>query len=274
MLISSSGNAAITRIRALRRRKDRDATGLFFLEGIRAVIEAVDTGASIDAIVVAPDLLRSEFAREVVERARQRGETILEVSAAVFRALSLKDGPQGLGAVVHQRCDELTNLSVDGDDLWVALDAVADPGNLGAVLRTADAVAARGVILLGNTADPYDPEALRANMGAIFNLSLARASWEEFLTWRNGSMLVGATGSVTTSYRDVQYRRPLVMLMGSERHGLSAEQQAACDELTRIPMAGRADSLNLAVATGVMLYEIVGQTGPVQTGSTASETTP
>ncbi len=136
-----------------------------------------------------------------------------------------------------------------------------DPGNLGTIMRTADSVGARGIILLGHSTDPYDPAAVKASMGAIFSLALASASWEDFSTWQKQqkAQLVGTSDHGATDYQQIQYKRPMILLMGSERHGLPDEMMAACDHLARIPMAGRSDSLNLAVATAVMLYEIYNQ---------------
>jgi TrmH family RNA methyltransferase len=144
---------------------------------------------------------------------------------------------------------------------WVVLDGPQDPGNLGTIARTSDAVGAPGLILLGESADPYDPTALRASMGTMFSQHLVRASRPDFASWKRRQALtvVGTSGTAPTEYRSVEYRPPLLLLMGSERLGLSAEQQALCDLMVRIPMVGRSDSLNLAVATGLLLYEVFHQ---------------
>jgi TrmH family RNA methyltransferase len=259
--ISSSANPRIKQIRALRQRSERERSGLFFIEGIRLVAEALQTGAPVEWLVVAPTLLRSEFARSLIAEQAARGTAILEVTAEVFKSLSLKEGPQGLAAVVHQRWEELEQLRLGATSLWVALDAAQDPGNIGTILRTADAVGADGVILLGHCADPYDPAALRASMGAIFAQRLIKASFTDFAHWKrqHGYQVVGTSGAATHEYRSVRYPFPLVLLMGSEREGLTPEQQAICDLMVSIPMVGRSDSLNLAVATAVVLYEILHQ---------------
>lgn len=261
MRISSIGNPNIKRIRnLLRQRKEREHSGMFFVEGIRLVTEAIQLGAGIETLVFAPELLTSPLAWEIVQEHERGGTPCLEITAAVFKSISTREGPQGIGAVVRQRW-ELLEQVVPGDELcWVALDQVQDPGNLGTILRTSDAVGGAGVILLGHTTDPYDPAAVRASMGAIFAQRLVRTTFAQFAAWRRrGYTVVGASGSAADDYRSVVYHRPLVLLMGSEREGLSAEQQAMCDRLVRIPMVGRSDSLNLAVATGVMLYEIFNQ---------------
>lgn len=257
-MITSPANPQIKAIRALRQRKEREAQGLFFVEGVRLVGEAAQLGAPIAALVVAPELLGSPFAHELVARQAAAGTRVIEVSAEVFAGLSQKDGPQGLAAVVRQRWTTLAEVRLGPAPGWVALDRVADPGNLGAILRTADAVGAGGVILLGECTDPYDPAALRGSMGAIFAQGLARASHAEFLAWRRqvGAFVVGTSDKAEIEFQQAAYPQPAVLLMGSERQGLAPELLAACDLVVRIPMHGRSDSLNLAVATGIMLYEL------------------
>ncbi len=260
-LISSTSNPRIKAIRALRQRKARERTGLFFVEGIRIVGEAAQSGATIETLVVVPDWLKSEFAQGLVAHQRQQGVECLEVTRAVFEGLSVKEGPQGLGAVACQRWEKLDEVRLSSELCWVALDAAQDAGNLGAILRTSDAVGGAGLILLGSAADPYAPEAVRASMGAIFSQRLVRASFAEFVAWKQQHhyTVIGTSDKATHDYQGITYQSPLVILMGSERQGLSLEQQAICDVVVSIPMVGRSDSLNLAVATSVMLYEVFNQ---------------
>lgn len=262
MHISSSSNPAIKRIRSLRQRKERERSGLFFIEGIRLVTEALQSRAPVETLVIAPDLLTSAFAWELIT-SQAADLPRIEVTAEVFKSISTKEGPQGIGALVRQRWELLEQIRLERGLGWVALDAVQDPGNLGTILRTGDAVGCTGVILLGATTDPYDPAALRASMGAIFSQRLVRASFDAFADWKRQQYypLIGTSDAATENYRAVAYPAPLLLLMGSERQGLSSEQQAVCDHIVRIPMIGRSDSLNLAVATGVMLYEIFHQQG-------------
>ncbi|MBG0787836.1 MAG: RNA methyltransferase [Anaerolineaceae bacterium] len=260
-MITSFANATIKEIRKLEQKKYRQQSGTYFIEGLRTVGEAVQTQAPIKALVVAPDLLVSEFGQSLLTERHLKDVERIEVSAEIYEKLAHKQGPQGIGAVMQQSWQDLAGLQLAPDDLWVTLDAVADPGNLGTIMRTADSIGARGIILLGHTTDPYDPAAVKASMGAIFSLALASASWEDFQAWekQQGAQLVGTSDHGATDYQQIQYQRPLILLMGSERHGLPDEMMAACDHLARIPMAGRSDSLNLAVATAVMLYEIYNQ---------------
>lgn len=260
-MISSKSNPAIKRIRSLRHRKERETSGVFFVEGIRIVAEAVELGADVEACVVAPELLTSRFGQELVHSLQSSGVACLEVTAEVFRSISIKEGPQGIGAVARQRWENLENVKPENELCWVALDRVADPGNLGTILRTSDAVGAAGVVLVGPSTDPYDPAALRASMGAIFSQCLVRASLEEVSDWkhRTACMVVGTSDAASTDYQQASYGYPLLLFMGSEREGLDPEARALCDVTVRIPMVGRSDSLNLAVATAVMLYEIFNQ---------------
>ena len=273
MTITSLQNPRIKAIRALSQRKRRQETGLFFAEGIRLVGEAVQTGADVETLVVAPELLRSDFGRDTVRRAREEGVEILEVGADVFRSLSGKDGPAGIGVVARQRWTALDDAGVGrgggdaaADDAaaaatlgWVVLEDVGNPGNLGSILRTCDATGATGVILLGATADPYDPEAVRGSMGAVFSQQIVRSSLEALIPWkrRTGIPMVGTSDAASADYRSADYAPPLLLCLGGEQHGLSNEVMDACDTVVHIPMAGRADSLNLAVAAGVMLFEVL-----------------
>ena len=277
MAITSLQNPRIKAIRALSQRKRRQETGLFFAEGIRLAGEALQTGADIETLVVAPELLRSNFGRDTVRRARDEDVEILEVGAEVFRSLSGKDGPAGIGVVAGQRWTALDDAGVGlgGSDAstndvasadaaaadtlgWVVLEDVGNPGNLGSILRTSEAVGGAGVILLGDTADPYDPTSVRGSMGSVFSQQVVRSTLEALIQWKRrlGIPMIGTSDAAPADYRSATYAPPLLLCLGSEQHGLSDEVTEACDTVVRIPMSGGADSLNLAVAAGVMLYEV------------------
>jgi TrmH family RNA methyltransferase len=260
-MITSFANATIKYIRKLEHKKFRRETGEYFIEGLRTVGEAVQTGAPIKSLVIAPDLLVSEFGQSLLEDPKAQNIERIEVSPEIYEKLAHKEGPQGIGAIVRQSWHAVNEVQVQPNDLWVALDAVADPGNLGTIMRTTDAVGGRGILLIGNTTDPYDPGAVKASMGAVFSLTLAKTTWNAFQSWqqKNEMMLVGTSDHASADYQAIEYQHPLILLMGSERHGLTPEMENACHEIARIPMEGRSDSLNLAVATAVMLYEIYNQ---------------
>lgn len=259
-IISSTGNPTVKTIRSLRTRKGREQRGQFWVEGIRLVAEAAQQAAGIELLVVAQDLLTSEFAIDLVQCLLAKGVPCLRVTASVFKSLSAKDGPQGLGAVVRQNWQALP-VKLATLDIWVALAEVQDPGNLGSIMRTADAVGCRGLILIGNCTDPFDPAAVRGSMGSLFALQLVKTSEAGFIRWKSAFNIpvVGTSGAAKHHYRQLSYPQPLVVLSGSERQGLSSDLMAVCNQLVSIPMVGRADSLNLAVATSVVLYEVFDQ---------------
>jgi TrmH family RNA methyltransferase len=261
MKITSPGNAKIKWIRKLRERKMRQETGCFYAEGLRIVVEAAQQGAELQTLVFAPELLTSAVGLQLIEAQAARGVEVIEVSGEVFQTIALKEDPVGIAAVVRQHWMALEQAEVGPGEWWVALDEVADPGNLGTILRTNDAVGGQGVILLDRSTDPFDPTAIRASMGALFSQRLVKATWAEFAEWKRsrGVPLVGTSGGAALDYQSTVYPARLVVLMGSEREGLDAQQMGLCDQMVSLPMVGRSDSLNLAVATGVMLYEIFNQ---------------
>lgn len=260
-LITSTANERIKRIRALQMRKERERTGLTFVEGIRSVVEAVQVEAPIDALVVCPKLLKGKTGWDAVALARSREVEVIEVDEPVFRTLSKRDGPQGIAAVLRQRWERLRDVEPGDGSTWVALESAADAGNIGTIVRTCDATGAEGVILLDHTADPFDPVAMRASTGAVFTSRLVRSSFPELREWAqaHGLTMVGTAGDAAEDYRTADYGARTIVLMGSERAGLPEAYQAACDRMVSIPMRGRADSLNLAVATGLVLYEVLHQ---------------
>jgi TrmH family RNA methyltransferase len=259
-LITSRNNPKIKQVRALRQRKARQEMGLFLVEGIHPVGEAVQAKIPLDSIVYAPDVLESEFARKLVEEQRSLGVPCYATSAEVFEALADKENPQGILAVVRQLEMSLAELSPDNFPWGVALVSPQDPGNVGTILRTIDAVGASGLLLLESSVDPYHPSLVRASMGALFWYPVVSASFAEFSQWagRLDYHLYGTSSHAELDYREVMdYQSPCILVMGSERQGLTPDQAATCEHMLRLPMHGRASSLNLAVATGILLYDML-----------------
>lgn len=264
--LTSRNNPQVRQIRALRQRKARDESGMFLVEGIRHIGEAVEAGKKIETLCYAPDLLTSPFAKELVERQRASGTSCLALDAATFASLADKDNPQGLIAVLRKPGGTLSQLTADNFPWGVALVEPQDPGNIGTILRTIDAVGASGLILLDSSADPYHPSAVRASMGALFWRPVMQTTFAEFIRWAKGLgyTICGTSARGSLDFRSVKhYPSPLILLLGSEREGLSPEQRQACDLLLRLPMHGKATSLNLAVAAGVLLYAILDKRSPV-----------
>lgn len=260
-LITSTANPQIKLIRKLKDRKYRVESGLFFLEGIRIVIEALTAGQWVTQLIVSRDLIGSAKAVEVVEEAERKGVPILEVSKQVFESISGKDGPQGLAAVAQQKWTELDEITSPTIGIWIALYQVADPGNLGTILRTLDGMGGAGVFLLDNCTDPFDPSAIRASMGAVFTKQIIKGTSQSFIHWvkKNNLLITGTSDSAATDYRKYHYPANGILLMGSEREGLHEALAATCENVVSIPMLGNADSLNLAVASSIVLYEIAWQ---------------
>jgi TrmH family RNA methyltransferase len=264
--ITSRSNSKIKQIRQLRQRRHREENGLFLVEGIHPVGQAVEAAASgasgikVDAIFFAPELLTSEYAVTLLESQSQMGVPCYSTSSEVFESIADKENPQGILAVVQAPKRQLADYSPENFAWGVALVAPQDPGNMGTILRTIDAVGASGLILLDASADPYQPSCVRASMGAIFWYPVIHATFADFTTWakRLGYMLYGTSARGSIGYHLVKsYTLPAILLLGSEQKGLSLEQTAHCDQLVRLPMRGRVSSLNLGVAAGVMLYHML-----------------
>lgn len=257
--VTSLANPLVKDIKALALKKFRDQQNAFMAEGLKLVIDALDLGWQIRTLVFAKAGRGNAAVEKVAARTVAAGGMVLEVSEKVLVAITRRDNPQMVVGVFSQKFLALKDVRADNGDVWVALDRVRDPGNLGTVIRTVDAVGAKGVILVGDTTDPFSVETVRATMGSIFAVPVAKATTEAFLAWRGGfsGLVAGTHLKGAVDYRSVDFSRgPVLLMMGNEQQGLPESLAASCDRLLRIPQAGRADSLNLAVATGVMLFEI------------------
>ncbi len=263
-VITSAANPLVKRIRLLRDRKYRRRESAFVVEGIQPVWQAVEAGSDVEVLIVAPELLRHPGATAMVAAREAAGVPVARLSGELFGRISDRDSPSGLAAIVRAAPVTVTGLQVSPGSLFVALHSAANPGNLGTIIRTASAAGAGGIILIGPSADPHDPAAVKASMGALFTVPVATASSAaEFLAWaRNGGVRVAATsarGSVTCW--DADLRLPLAILLGSEGTGLPEDVLDAADLRVAIPMTGTAESLNLSVAAGILLYEVRRRTG-------------
>ncbi len=263
--ITSFKNPKVKFLRALRMRKYRQRERCFLAKGIRIVEEALTCGAPVETLVYAPDLLVSERARALVGRVERSRR--LALSADVFRALSERDEPQGIAALIHIEDQPLATIPLSDDMLVIVAYQLRDPGNLGSIIRTGDAAGATGVVVVGPSVDVYDPHAVRATMGSLFALPVVRLSSDAALPrWYAEVRAAGVPLFVVASsahgqqdYFDVDYGQPLALLVGSERQGLPAPVCAEADALVRLPMAGRATSLNVSAATAALIYETIRQ---------------
>ena len=263
VVITSLTNTRVKAIRALEMRKERKTTGLFVAEGASVLMSASEHGVWPETLVV---LAGSENAGRVaayIRDAQKSGAEILEVSPAVLEKLAAKDNPQTLLGVFRQRIIHPPEGSaVARTKTWLALEEVRDPGNLGTIIRTADATGVAGILLVGTTCDPWSRECVRATMGSIFAVPLARLDHAEFLKLLRAwpAPTIGTHLTATQDFRGPRVRSPALVVMGGEGPGLSDDAARACKMLVKIPMAGRLDSLNLAVATALMLYQVQSET--------------
>ncbi len=266
-MITSAANPLVKRVRALADRKQRRREGAFVVQGIQPVWQAVEAGADIEVLLVAPDLLRHRGALDIVDAQAAAGVRVARLTGELFSRISDRDVPAGLAAIVRGAPATLGALAVPGDAVFVALHTVGNPGNVGTIIRTASAAGAAGVILIGPSADPHDPAAVKASMGALFTVPVATVeSGADFLAWAETSgVTVAATSArAGVSCWDASWQLPLALLLGSEGTGLPDDLLAAADLRVAIPMTGTAESLNLAVAAGVLLYEVRRRTWTVQ----------
>lgn len=254
--VTSLSNPTVKAVRGLHLRKERDETGLFVAEGLKNVIEGIDTGHSPQILMHGRDAAGHPMMQKAVQATLAARGEVIEVTHDILAKVSRRDNPQAVVGVFRQAFRPLDEIIPDAAPCWVALHRVRDPGNLGAIVRTADAAGCGGVILVGECCDPYSVEAVRATMGSIFAVPLTQASEAEFAAWRGGwpGSVVGTLLSATVEHAKARYAKPAMILMGNEQQGLPPEMAALCDVNVKIPMRGRADSLNLSVATGVMIY--------------------
>ncbi|WP_336287613.1 TrmH family RNA methyltransferase [Bartonella sp. CB60] len=257
--ITSLSNPIIKDIKALSQKKNRNREGLFMAEGLKLVIDALNLGWTIQTLIFS----KSEIGNAVIENTAARtianGGFVIKASQKVMESITRRDNPQTVIGIFKQQWHSLEMIKERIEDVYIALDRVRDPGNLGTIIRTADAVGAKGVILIGETTDPFSPEAVRATMGSIFSIPLYRFDESAFLDWSAHfeGTIIGTHLKGTVDYRKISFKNgPIILLMGNEKQGLPDILASRCDKLARIPQSGRADSLNLAVATAIMLYEI------------------
>ena len=249
----------IRSLQLLRDEHERSKSGRFLAEGVRFVATAVHFGASIETVILAPDLAKLPLAHQLAHKLHQGGAALYIVSTAVFHSLSVAAEPQGIAIVIRQNFLTLSAVDPRKGLCWIALEGVKNPGNLGTTLRSAEAVGAAGLILIDAAADPYHPVCVRASMGSLFSLSIVRTTARQFKTWKKetGITLVGTSPAGDYDYRDAPFNKPAILLMGSERKGMTAGAQSLCDYTVKIPMSGATDSLNLGVAASILLYEVL-----------------
>lgn len=254
-LLASPSNPFIKHVRALRQKKARSEFGAFLVEGITHVGEVIEAGWDVEAIVYAPDQLTSGFAKDLLVNAARLNIRLQPVTVPVIESLADKDNPQGILAVVKQKGYSFADLG--SVTRAVALVSPQDPGNLGTILRTMDAVGVDALFLLDGGVELFHPTVIRASMGTLFWKPVVGSSFDDFIRWAHegGVQLIGASAKADVDYQTLVPQNPWVLVLGNEQKGLSPEQTAACDVTISLPMRGRVSSLNLSVAAGILLYQ-------------------
>jgi TrmH family RNA methyltransferase len=257
-LISDPFDPDYIQLRSLQTTQGRTPTGRYIIEGIRHVARAFEVGAPIELLFVDQSSVSNPFGQKLVRRIRQSGVKSNRLSPRLYRALTLAFEPQGIGAVLRQHWLPVSEIKPARNSLWLVVESIDQPGNLGTIIRTAEATGVSGIFLLGPQSDPWDPACVRATMGALFSQRLVRCTTREFTEWAraNRVSIVGSSPAGLIDYKALRCRWPVALMIGSERHGLSQELIEMSDFMVRIPMKGRADSINAAVAAGVLLFEL------------------
>ncbi|WP_455477807.1 TrmH family RNA methyltransferase [Bartonella sp. B10] len=257
--ITSLSNPIIKNLRALSQKKNRNREGLFMAEGLKLVIDALDLGWTIQTLIFSKSKISNTAIENTAAYTVANGGFVIKTSQKIMESITHRDNPQTVIGIFQQKWHKLEIIKENIQDVYIALDRIRDPGNLGTIIRTADAVGAKGVILIGETTDPFSHETVRATMGSIFSIPLYRFDENAFLNWSTHfkGTIVGTHLKGSTDYRTIDFQNaPIILLMGNEKQGLSDILKNRCDQIVRIPQSGRADSLNLAVATAIMLYEV------------------
>ncbi len=256
-IITSTTNPRVVAVRKLTQRKHRQAQGLFLVEGLQLLHMALDGGAAAREVFFCPELFTGTEAAALLERFRQAGAALLRVAPHVMAALSDREEPQGIVATFRLAETPLAALQLSGRELVVVLDRLQDPGNLGTLIRTADAVAAAAVILIEPCVDPFDPKTVRGSMGSLFNLPVVSTGDAPALfAWLRASGLqpVGADPHLGVAWGEGLWRGGIALVLGNEARGLSPDVAAQIETWAKLPIAGKAESLNVAVAGGVLMY--------------------
>jgi TrmH family RNA methyltransferase len=256
--VTAFSNSTVKLLRSLRDKKARRTEGLFLAEGLRILAEARDSGQLPEIVAFSADGAKHPLAAEIIAATEAAGGDTVQTTPDILSKMSGKDNPQMLLGAYRQPDTSLERIDRASSPLWIVVQALRDPGNIGTILRTGDAVGAGGLILVDDCADPFSVEAVRASMGAVFTQQVAAVRWPDFVQWlRPGEgQLVGTSLKATQDYLDAEYKRPCFLLIGNEQQGLPADYEAECDLLVKIPMAGRADSLNAAIAAAVMAFAV------------------
>lgn len=260
-LITSLQNSRVKNLVKLRDRRARNQQGLFLAEGYRAISRALEKQVIPTEVYFCRDCFLGENEDALLAQARDAGATLFELSQHAFEKVAYRERPEGLLAVIKQWSNTLDDIKLSSPPFLLIVEAIEKPGNLGTILRSADAAGVDAVICCDSVTDLFNPNAVRSSTGVLFSMPTVTASTEDVITWikAKGIRTAATTPHTDTVYTDTDLRGPLAIVMGSEQFGLSEKWLSQCDTKVLIPMAGQADSLNVAMATLITLFEAVRQ---------------
>jgi RNA methyltransferase, TrmH family len=260
-VVSNPRDPRFLNLCSLQTHPGRVRSGQYLIEGIRHLARAVELNTPIQLLFVDPSALSNPFGQKLARRIRQSGVPYVRLAPELYRKLTLANEPQGIGAVLKQQCGSIRDVRFTRDSFWLAVESIDLPGNLGTILRTAEAAGVTGVFMIGPNVDPWDPACVRASMGSLFSPKLVRCMPQEFVQWARsaGAAIIGSSPTGLLNFKALSCRWPAVLIIGSERQGLSQQLLDAAHFVLRIPMQGRCDSINASVAAGVLLFEMSSQ---------------
>ena len=264
MLITSLQNPAVKNVVKLRQRSHRDDSASLVVEGYREVKRALDNAVPILQLFYCPDLYQGKNEPVIVSRCAAASVPLYECSEPVFRKIAYRDRPEGLLALCPQIRRSLADLRLPDNPFVVVGEHIEKPGNLGTMLRTSDAAGVDALIVADPCTDLNNPNVVRASIGTLFTVPVAQASTAETIAFlrERGIRSLAASPHATKNYTAVDMTGPIAIVVGAEQYGLSDPWMTQADELVRIPMLGQADSLNVAAAATILLYEVVRQRHP------------
>lgn len=263
--ITSLQNPRVKEILSLRERSYRDRSQQFLIEGYRELLRALEGGQPINTLYTCPELFLGSNEPALIKKAQSQGAKVITCSQKVFQKISYRDRPDGLLAIAPQKPKHLNDLipliNEENPPMFVVAEAIEKPGNLGTILRSTDAVGADGLIVCDRCTDIFNPNVVRASVGTLFTVPVVEATGIETLAWlkKHGISILAATPAAKIRYTDVDLKGPLAIAVGTEQIGLSERWLKEADLQVSIPMCGTADSLNVAMATTLLLYEALRQ---------------
>lgn len=260
-IITSTSNPIVKSLVKLKKRSERDERGVFVVEGYRPITRALEDGFEFEELYYCPEWFLGENEEKVLTRAKESGARLTELGKEAFAKIAYRDRPEGLLAIGKQWHTKLDDLKLSENPYIIVVEAIEKPGNLGTILRSADATGAEAVIVCDQVTDLFNPNVVRASTGVVFKVPTVVTSTDEALAFckQNGIKTLAATPHTETLYTEANLTQPIAIVMGSEQFGLSEKTINACDLPVKLPMLGRADSLNVSAATVVLAYEVVRQ---------------